>query len=229
MTEENARHYCMLPMPEEWQGKPKAALLNESKWQPGAHVQVRFLEGDPDLQKRVAEVAEEWIGPQMANLSLKFGDSADADVRVAFEQGNGSWSYLGTMCQQIPVGQPTMNYGWLTPDSDDDELRRVVLHEFGHALGLIHEHQNPNRAIAWNRAAVIADLSGPPNNWDPATIENNMFKHYDPAELASTPVDANSIMMYPIPAAWTTDGFSAGMNRELSETDKEFIRKAYRW
>ena len=105
----------------------------------------------------------------------------------------------------------------------------MVLHEFGHALGLIHEHQNPNRPIAWNRAAVIADLSGPPNEWDLPTIENNIFKRYDPTELSSTPVDPQSIMMYPIPAAWTTDGFSAALNRELSGTDKEFIREAYRW
>ena len=49
-----------------------------------------------------------------------------------------------------------MNYGWLTPDSDDDELRRVVLHEFGHALGLIHEHQNPEGGIEWNEPAVKA-------------------------------------------------------------------------
>ena len=25
-----------------------------------------------------------------------------------------------------------MNFGWLTPSSSDDELQRVVLHEFGH-------------------------------------------------------------------------------------------------
>lgn len=229
MAEINPNHYCMLLIPTESQGNTRAALLNEFKWQPGTQVTVHFMEGDPDLQARVAAVAKEWSGPQMANVDLKFVDSADADVRVAFEQGNGSWSYLGTVCHQIPSGQPTMNYGWLTPDSDDRELRRVVLHEFGHALGLIHEHQNPNRPIAWNRAAVIADLSGPPNNWDPATIENNMFKKYDPADLSSTPVDSHSIMLYPIPASWTTDGFSAGMNGELSDTDKEFIRSAYPW
>ena len=105
----------------------------------------------------------------------------------------------------------------------------MVLHEFGHTLGLIHEHQNPNRPINWNRAAVIADLSGPPNNWDAETIENNIFKRYDPGELSSTPTDPESIMMYPIPAAWTTDGFSVGLNEDLSATDRDFIREAYPW
>ncbi len=76
---------------------------------------------------------------------------------------------------------------------------------------------------------MIGDLSAPPNNWDGQTIENNTFKRYDPAEVTTTPTDRLSIMMYPIPASWTNDGFSADLNRELSETDKEFIRKAYPW
>lgn len=226
---ENDRYYCMLPMPGQDEGRTRAALLNEFKWQPGTRVRVRFLEGDPGLRQRVEAVAKEWTGPQMANLTLDFGDDPDADVRIAFQEGDGSWSYLGTMCQQIPVSEPTMNYGWLTPNSPDDELRRVVLHEFGHAIGLIHEHQNPDKPISWNRTAVIKDLSRPPNRWDKATIENNIFKRYDPAGLATTPVDKLSIMMYPIPASWTTDGFSAGLNGELSIVDQEFIRDAYPW
>lgn len=229
MADVNERHYCLLLMPGEGEGRSKAALLNEFKWQSGTQVKVRFVEGDPQLQERVRAVAEEWTGSSMANLSLQFVDEGDADIRIAFQQGDGSWSYLGTMCQQIPADEPTMNYGWLEPDSPDDELRRVVLHEFGHALGLIHEHQNPNRPIAWNRAAVIADLSGPPNNWDEATIEHNIFKQYDPESLLSTPTDALSIMMYPIPGSWTTDGFSADLNRDLSDTDQKFIRDAYPW
>ena len=120
-----------------------------------------------------------------------------------------------------------MNFGWIDANSSDTELRSVVLHEFGHALGLIHEHQNPKGGIKWNRDAVIADLSGPPNNWDLATIENNMFKKYSPGEVSGTDVDAKSIMMYPIPASWTLDGFSAGFNSGLSEKDKTFIRFAY--
>jgi hypothetical protein len=226
---ENERHFCMVVVPKEAEGNTKAALLDEFKWPAGTAIRVRFLEGDPGLQERVQSVAEEWTGPDMANLQLQFGDDPDADIRIAFQQGDGSWSYLGTVCQQIPAPDPTMNYGWLTPDSGDDELRRVVAHEFGHALGLIHEHQNPDNPIEWNKPAVVADLSKPPNSWSLATIENNIFKKYDPDEVTTTPVDKFSIMMYPIPASWTNDGFSASLNKELSETDKEFIRGAYPW
>lgn len=226
---ENARHFCVAATPSPSEYGTRAALLKEFKWERGARISVRFLEGDPDLQDRVRAVAQEWTGPSMANLELLFEEEDPGTVRIGFAQGDGSWSYLGTTAQQIPTEQATMNYGWLTPDSPDDELRRVVLHEFGHALGLIHEHQNPNRPIQWNRAAVIADLSGPPNYWDEPTIEHNIFKRYSPEELESTPVDPESIMMYPIPAAWTTDGFSVDLNSELSQTDVEFIREAYPW
>jgi hypothetical protein len=95
-------------------------------------------------------------------------------------------------------------------------------------MGLIHEHQNPKEGIRWNRDAVIRDLSGPPNNWNAATIENNIFKKYQPGEVDATALDPKSIMMYPIPAAWTENGyFSTGMNAELSSTDKSFIFAAY--
>jgi serralysin len=231
----NKTQFCMCMAPDDLseQNKArlathKAALLRSAKWNPGDVITVRFLEGDPDLQARVQAVAQEWTAPGMANLTLDFRDTGPTDIRIAFKQGNGSWSYLGTVCRQItPESKPTMNYGWLTPDSPDDEVRRVVLHEFGHALGLIHEHQNPKGGIKWNKDAVKHDLSGPPNNWSDATIENNMFKFYPETDLIPTDVDPLSIMMYPIPEAWTMDGFSAGLNGELSEVDKGLIRSVY--
>ncbi|MGX1159799.1 astacin (peptidase family M12A) [Arthrobacter sp. SLBN-100] len=229
MAEKNQSHYCSIPSAPAHSSKEKAAVLNEAKWPEGATIKVGFLGGDVDLQRRVQDVAQEWTGPQMARLQLNFVDGSTADIRIAFEQGNGSWSYLGTEAQQISAADPTMNYGWLRPDSTDDELRRVVLHEFGHALGLIHEHQNPDKPIAWNKAAVIADLSKPPNSWTPEVIENNIFKTYDKSDVDTTATDPASIMMYPIPASWTTDGFSAGLNKDLSTTDKDFVRTAYPW
>jgi hypothetical protein len=178
--------------------------------------------------ERVEVVAREWTGRSMANLVLNFG-AKDADIRIAFKAGNGSWSYIGTDCKRIPRSQPTMNYRWISADSPDDDLRRVVLHEFGHALGLIHEHQSPDHPINWNRDAVYKDAGGPPNNWDKATVDANIFQRYEPGQVTATPVDRDSIMLYAIPAAWTLDGFSVGFNTRLSDTDKKFIREAYPW
>ena len=228
MENGNKNHYCVCISEGPQNSNEKAALLNESRWDAGDVIRVKFLEGDESLQDRVRETAERWTEPGMANVQFQWVDQEDdAEIRIAFQEGDGSWSYLGQVCRSIPDDQPTMNYGWLTPDSDDDEVTRVVMHEFGHALGLIHEHQNPSGGIQWNEPAVIADLSGPPNNWDEEAIRSNVLNHYSEDDVTATQVDADSIMMYPIPAAWTLDGFSAGLNEDVSSQDREFIHQEY--
>ena len=227
MTANPENYFCISPEPPEAQGQARAAIVERYMWPRGATIKIKFLEGDPALQAKVAAVAKEWTGPDMANLVFDFVDSDDADIRIAFMPGRGSWSYIGTDCHNHDG--PTMNFGWLTADSSDDEIRRVVLHEFGHAIGLIHEHQNPNHPIQWNKDAVVHDLSGPPNNWNLQTIQSNMFAKYELADVDATEVDKDSIMMYPIPISWTLDGFSAGLNSKLTDQDKELVRAIYHW
>jgi serralysin len=208
-------------------GTTKAALQKDSKWKAGDAITVAFLGGDDKLKQRIIEVAKRWTAPGLANLRLQFNDDEDADVRIAFQQGNGSWSTVGTTCRNRPKGTATMNYGWIDAASSEEKLRSVVLHEFGHALGLIHEHQNPVAGIRWNREAVIKELTRPPNSWSVEKIEFNVLDPASPEDVEATAVDPKSIMMYPIPATWTTDGFSAGFNSDLSDADKKFIRKQY--
>ena len=150
-------------------------------------------------------------------------------IRVAFMQGEGSWSTIGNDALSITNDhEPTMNYGWLTPNSSDDEIAQVVLHEFGHAVGLAHEHQNVTGGIKWNKDEVYRELSGPPNNWTKAQIDHNMFDRYDETIAIYSEFDPKSIMLYPIPKTWTLDGYGAGFdNNELSDNDKKFIEIAY--
>lgn len=210
-------------------GKTKAGLKKDAKWDgDGQTITVAFMAGTEGLRARVRNTALRWVGSGMANLNLRFVDDvSNADIRIDFRAGDGSWSTVGTTCRQVPKNQPTMNFGWINEDSAEEELRSVVLHEFGHALGLIHEHQSPNPPIQWKRETVISSLSGPPNSWSVAEIEFNVLTAASPEDLDATARDPLSIMMYPFPASWTTAGFSSGFNSDLSELDKKFIRKEY--
>ncbi len=208
-------------------GQDRAALVKAAKWTAGDVITISFLDGDDNVKEKVKKVALSWTAPGMARLTLDFRKDTNTLVRISFMY-SGSWSVIGTTCKQLTDRtKPTMNFGWLTPASSDAEVRRVVLHEFGHALGLIHEHQNPGGNIRWNRDAVIRDLSGPPNNWPLDVIEHNMFEPYKKAETNYTKLDGASIMMYPIPKTWTIGGFSVGLNGDLSPTDKSFIHSQY--
>src|SRR5688572_29755560 len=116
MPGKNANHYCMAIAPPELSDEAKqaldisnrrAALLNDFRWQPGNTLTIRFMEGDPGLQQRVRQAAEGWLtdaatGQRLANLQFSFVPAGFAHVRIAFQQGAGSWSQIGTACNQVP-------------------------------------------------------------------------------------------------------------------------------
>lgn len=203
----------------------RMALVRASQWQPGDVIRAAFVDGEPSLQESVRNIALTWLN--YADLHLYFVNSFhDVDIRISFKQV-GSWSYIGTDCRTVPTNEPTMNYGWLTSESSDDEVSRVVLHEFGHALGCIHEHQSPAGGIKWNEDMVYAYYSGPPNFWSKEEIKRNLLETYDQDLTIHTQLDPASIMMYPIDRRFTLDGFETGLNSKLSSMDKEFIRQIY--
>lgn len=192
--------------------KTRAAWDFAKLWRVGQTLRIRFMGGTPEQHAIVTTFAPQWC--QHANIRFEFSNDLNAEIRIAFVASDGAWSYVGTDCASIPISKPTMNLGW------QDE--GVVLHEFGHALGLIHEHQNPVHGITWNRPAVIKDLSGPPNYWDEQTIEHNMFTVYSHDQVNATELDKDSIMLYAIPGHWTLDGWSSRENHVLSARDQEY-------
>jgi len=79
-------------------------------------------------------------------------------IRVAFSPKGRFSSQHGTAALDVPADEPTMVLGFeaddLTPEYDD-WFQGMVRHEFGHALGAVHEHQSPVFPYHWNRQAVI--------------------------------------------------------------------------
>jgi len=223
--EENPANLPGPPAPGEPTPPPSIALLKGKLWAPGRTLRVRFMGGDPVLQRKVQDAAEIWMS--FANINFVFGDFAEAEIRVAFVP-DGSWSYLGTDALTIDQFSPTMNFGWLTPYSSNQEISRVVLHEFGHALGCIHEHQHPGILFEWDEAAVMAYYTSPPNNWPPAQVKSNVLNRYSATLTNFSAFDSRSIMLYPIPEEHTKGTFSVPWrNSVLSDTDKAFIKTQY--
>ncbi len=203
----------------------RLAMPANKQWYDRDRLRVRYLDGDPAVQARVEAVAHKWS--DHCRMRFDFGDDPEAEIRISFRR-KGSWSYLGTDAFAIAQDAPTMNLGWLRRSTADDEVERVVLHEFGHALGLIHEHQNPQADIPWDKEAVYAYYAGPPNNWSREQTDVNLFRTYGRLFTRSTRFDRASIMLYPIPRAFVTDpSYVVGWNRALSPTDIEAIGRWY--
>jgi hypothetical protein len=173
--------------------------------------------GGTNAQKAKAREQAGWWS-DVANLKFEFDDAPAAEIRISFDENDGAWSYVGTDCRSIPANEATMNLGFLDGGT--------AAHEFGHAIGLAHEHQNPSGGIQWNESVVINELAGPPNFWDETTTRHNVLRKYEANQVNGTAFDPKSIMLYFFPSAWTTNGIGTEANEILSEMDKSFIAGA---
>jgi hypothetical protein len=197
-------------------GTIRAIIPIGKLWMNGSTLRVRFIGGTAAQQAKAKQQAQWWT--QFANLKFEFNNAPDAEIRVTFDSSDGAWSYLGTDNQGIPLNEPTMNLGFLDGGTAG--------HEFGHAIGLAHEHQNPAGGIEWNEAKVLQDLAGPPNNWTPEMIRHNVLNKYRVDQVKGTKFDPDSIMLYFFPGSWVKSGVGTHANEVLSSMDKAYIASA---
>ena len=102
----------------------------------------------------------------------------------------------------------------------------MVRHEFGHALGMIHEHQNPTAKIPWDKPKVYAyyaraGLATRATSTSTSSSSTTSTRRTSPSSTRT------SIMQYAIPEELTIGRFSVGWNTELSPRDIEFMGRQY--
>ena len=194
-------------------GRMRAISPIGKTWMNGSTLRVKFLAGTPAQQARAKEQAGWWA--PFANLKFEFGSASDSEIRITFDENDGAWSYVGTDCRGIPLNEATMNLGFMDGGT--------TAHEFGHAIGLAHEHQNPAGGIQWNEDVVIRELAKSPNFWDEQTTRHNVLRKYAAEQVNGTTFDPDSIMLYFFPAEWTLNGIATKANEVLSGVDQQFI------
>eukprot|EP00027_Filamoeba_sp_ATCC50430_P012802 CAMPEP_0168564558 /NCGR_PEP_ID=MMETSP0413-20121227/13316_1 /TAXON_ID=136452 /ORGANISM="Filamoeba nolandi, Strain NC-AS-23-1" /LENGTH=244 /DNA_ID=CAMNT_0008596251 /DNA_START=12 /DNA_END=743 /DNA_ORIENTATION=+ len=214
------------------QGEQHYAAVDESlMWPKDTVILVYFLDGDPQLQKEVMQVVSSWNEHACVTFSActKLDDS---HIRVTF-QGTGYHSLLGTRClNQKWKGKPTMTLAGLERASTQ-EKKRHVLHEFGHALGLVHEHQSPSKPIPWNDPAVYQYYAQFGWNWQ--KVKSNVLAPLKDTNYSA--FDPKSIMLYPILKELLDKhhkdypyfaSLATTFNCELSDQDKSFFAEYHK-
>lgn len=117
-----------------------------------------------------------------------------------------------------------------------NERKRVAAHEFGHALGLEHEHQSPNgnceNEIDWDVAVPYLRKKWGIN--DDQILRN--FRRLVADDLIATRFDAHSIMNYELPRSIFFERLFEGearpacfvtVSHTLSDLDVSFARENY--
>jgi hypothetical protein len=189
-------------------------------WEPGETITVGFdLSGAGINQMNlVKQYAREW--ELYDNIKFDFLQSGGGMIRVGFTPG-GSYSQLGRDALLEDPNKTTMNFGWLTT-VDANFARQVILHEFGHALGFVHEHQTFGTAIPWDKEKVYAYYAEPPSSWSREKVDQNIFSKYSYTSTNYSSFDTKSIMLYPVPKELTTTGDSIPWNMDFSPADKQY-------
>jgi hypothetical protein len=249
---------------------PMFVLAVAKRWTPGATVTVAIRGGDEALHRQIAQVAALWTSH--GNIGFDFGyvpgrgyrtwSAADveyaAQIRIGFDEP-GYFSCIGNDSVSRDCAAPqqsSMNFSgfdrWRPP-----EWQPIVLHAFGHALGLEHEQWAPNAQcdaeLRWEddagytrtvdvhgqpapdeqgrRPGIYSVLNGPPQHWSRETVDFNL-RHLVRCHACEPQAhDEQSIMRYEFAPWMLVREWSGRCFRprvdDLSALDHERLARLY--
>ncbi len=187
-------------------------------------VRVYFMDvKDESVISRTIEVANEWS--KYADIKFKKSESIyRSDIRVSFREKKGYQPVVGNKAKLARLsGRSTLFLQDLDKKSES-EFKRVILHEFGHALGLRHELRSPDAKILWDKPKVykyFEEVYG----WNTTKVDSNVLAKVNTDKYSK--FDKNSIMIYAIPDSLTKDKTGFHWPKKLSRLDKTTIGDYY--
>jgi hypothetical protein len=225
-------------------GQSRGAYSKASLWPADySTLRVCFFEGSEDARALIAEFASGWTRPGIG-ITLDFGepgrwhscgDGPESQIRISFDQP-GYWSAMGADSVTFFLQQqPSMNFSGfdrLTPDNWSDVHKRMVRHEFGHALGLADEDRSPasicETEYDWDNIYRIFGGIEIGKQWADELLRKESA---EPGVTADT-FDPKSIMMRAFPIEYYLKGaesvcFAALGRAELSAGDHALVAKLY--
>ncbi|QVW24480.1 peptidase M12 [Pseudomonas hormoni] len=203
-------------------------------WQTGKTLKILvFKHHNEQFFEAVKNGASKWL----PHVNLKFdfiemdeeeifsSDDFLGDIRVDCQEymfGTGGSSSIGTDSR---TGDPQASSMTLGTNFTSPHYESTVIHEFGHALGLVHEHQHPDAVIPWDLEKVYAYYSTVGYSRDQVDtqvlpVDRNPGQTY-------APYDRHSVMHYEIPSDLTIGNWHQPNPTQISQSDIAFVRKIY--
>jgi hypothetical protein len=226
-------------------------IMANLKWPQNTPITICFLQpavpnetSSPETINRIVGLMQQWVQPGFANLKLDFGSpdswrrcspGVASDIRIGFDPNSSNgprWSIVGHDLGAA-ADQPTANFyfdhNMLAAASNSSlgyYFRYTILHETGHALGFIHEHQGGNCDGEFNFQKLYQYYG-----WTEKMINDN-FRHLsDPKVAELTPYCRGSVMNYVVDPAYYIKGAASICYTppvsQLAECDQKTAAVAY--
>ncbi|THH27511.1 hypothetical protein EUX98_g6673 [Antrodiella citrinella] len=197
-------------------------------WKNGSEITYSFVrgpfQGTNAQQQKVHDVIGEWS--IYANVTF-VRKSGEGKIRITFNKDIGSWSYVGTQCTTIKESEATMNLACVgvTDSAPDSEERGTILHEFGHVLGMMHEHQSPIRGGTLTlREEAVYNFYMNGQGWSRELVKQQIVDVYNTRDVSNfSKFDSKSIMMYFMPPDMNEQRINVPPNYSLTDLDKAFV------
>jgi serralysin len=199
-------------------------------WEVGKKVSVKFIDegGSYKLRQKIKAAAKEW--EKYANISFDFVESGDANIRVFLTDKGGCNSVVGIYALSVPANKHTMNIDTNFFHQNgvcyENYLTQTIQHEFGHAIGLLHEHFYKDK-IQWNKEVVYKEALARNKDWDKSMVDAQIFRQSSSLYANGFMYDPKSIMHYGFPASWTMNNIEVKSNFFISPGDIETIGFLY--
>jgi hypothetical protein len=225
----------------------RGVYFKGTEWPPSYEkIKVCFFGGNKALRAKIAAIASEWMEANNA-IKLDFGKSKNRSCktngsgpemqnRIGFSDP-GYWSYVGVESVVYRAQtESSMNFeGFADVPADqlNDYAIGTIRHEFGHALGLQHEHQNPkstcNTDFDWDKIYTL--LGEGDNGWPKEQVDFNM-RPLSGEGLVATAFNKMSVMLYAFPAQFYVNGEQSDCyipqdNNDISQGDRDVLAGIY--
>ncbi len=195
--------------------------LENGLWNNGSTLNVLFYNGTSDSINTIKDIASEWT--KYANISFEFYTeqnigSKRAHIRVELDATKCNGSSSSAMGKHSLYTKERHSMCLVSIDA------HTVLHEFGHALGLAHEHHHPELMSKF--VDNVIDVCMERFKITSEQCERNLLAKT--FQLAHEGYDPKSIMHYSFHHEFFKDGKSRTKYiSELSSNDKLSIASLY--